>query len=129
MPFLTGGQRELDLITAQQNVSQARLAYETAAKQVEMDVKNAWINVHTGREALKALTAEVEAATVNYNDLQAHYQVGVATSLDVQTALRDLNTARSMLSNQTYDYQIALRDLQRAQATFQAERVEKARSR
>lgn len=126
-PIFTGGQREIDLITANHKISQSRLNVEKAAKTVESDVKVSWVHVETGREALKALTAEVEASTQNYKDLQAQYQAGTATSLDAQTALRDLNSARTKLTNQTYDYQIALRDLKRAEATFQQERVEKAR--
>ena len=127
MPFLTGGQREIDLLNANSQISESRINFEKTAKTVETDVKTAWVRVETGREALKALTAEVEAATQNYTDLQAQYQAGAATSLDAQTALRDLNNARTLLTNQTYDYQIALRDLKRAEAVFQKNRVEKAR--
>lgn len=127
IPFLTGGQRELDMKEAGFKIAQAKLDYEKASKAVESDVKNAWIDVETGREALKALTAEVEAAARNYTDLVAQYQAGAATSLDAQTALRDLNNSRTLLTNQTYDYQIALRNLKRAQALFLPERVEKCR--
>jgi len=126
MPFLTGGQREIDLITANQKISQARLNLEKTAKSIESEVKVAWINVETGREALKALTAEVEAATQNYTDLQAQYQAGASTSLDAQTALRDLNNSRTLLTNQIYNYQIALRDLQRAEAAFQRDHLAKS---
>jgi len=127
MPFLTGGQREIDLITANQNIAESRLKLESTSKSIESEVKTAWINVQTGREALKALTAEVQAATQNYTDLEAQYQAGAATSLDAQTALRDLNTAQTTLTNQVYNYQIALRDLKRAEAAFQKERVEKSK--
>ncbi|MEI8233153.1 MAG: TolC family protein [Verrucomicrobiota bacterium] len=123
MPFLTGGQREIDLINANQTIAQARLSLEKTSKSIESEVKSAWVSVQTGREALKALSAEVEAATQNYTDLQAQYQAGAATSLDAQTALRDLNNSRTLLTNQVYDYQIALRDLKRAEAAFQKERV------
>lgn len=127
VPFFTGGQREIDMKNANYKISQARLNYETASKTVESDVKTAWINVRTGREGLKALTAEVKASEQNYTDLEAQYQAGAATSLDAQTALRDLNNSRTLLANQTYEYQIALRNLKRAQAIFQQERVEKAK--
>jgi len=127
MPFLTGGQREIDVLNANHQISEQRLNFEKTAKSVEADVKNAWVHVETGREALKALTAEVEAAAQNYTDLEAQYQAGAATSLDAQTALRDLNNARTLLANQTYDYQIALRDLKRSQAIFQQTRVENAK--
>lgn len=127
MPFLTGGQREIDLINANNLIAQSRLNLEKTEKLVESDVKTAWISVETGREALKALTAEVESATQNYTDLNAQYQAGAATSLDAQTALRDLNSSRTLLTNQTFDYQIALRNLKRASASFQQARVEKSK--
>ena len=127
MPFLTGGQREIDLINANQNISESRLNLEKTTKSIESEVKVAWVNVQTGREALKALTADVEASTQNYTDLEAQYQAGASTSLDSQTALRDLNNSRTLLTNQVYDYQIALRDLKRAEAEFQKERVEKSK--
>ncbi|GEM_PF-507259 len=126
MPFLTGGQREIDLITANHNISEARLSLQTTWKTVESDVKSTWIAVQTGREAIKALKAAEAAYAQNYTDVQAQYQAGTSTSLDVQQALRDLNNARTSLTNQVYDYQIALRDLKRAEATFEAERVKKA---
>jgi len=127
VPFFTGGQRELDMKSAGYKVSQSQLSFETATKTVESDVKTAWVNVRTGREGLVALTAEVKASEQNYTDLEAQYQAGAATSLDAQTALRDLNNSRTQLTNQTYDYQISLRNLKRAQAVFQQERVEKSK--
>ncbi len=123
MPFLTGGQREIDLRSARYEIEQAKLNLETAAKTIEADIRNAWIAVRTGREAIVALRAGVEAATKNYEDTRSFYESGASTSLDVQVALRELNNSRTLLINQLYDYQIALRDLQRAQALFEEERV------
>jgi outer membrane protein len=125
VPFLTGGQREIDLRSSAHEIAQSRLERERTAKVIEADVKNAWIRVRTGRESMKALKAEVDASTVNYGDLQSQYQAGTATSLDVQVALRELNNSRSLLNNQVYDYQVALRDLSRAQALFERDRVQR----
>ena len=127
MPFLTGGQREIDLLTASHQIEQTRLTYEKTRKTVESEVKNAWLKVGTVRESIQALSAEVEAATQNHADVQAQYEAGTATSLDVQSALRDLNNSRTLLTSQVYDFQVALRDLQRACASFQRGRVEKAK--
>ena len=128
MPFLTGGQREIDLRTASHQIAETRLNAEKLKKSIESEVKGAWIKIGTGRESIEALRAEVDAATQNYADLQAQYEAGTATSLDVQSALRDLNNARTLLTSQVYDYQVALRDLQRADARFERERVEHARA-
>ncbi len=127
MPFLTGGQREIDLINSNHQISIARLQLETTAKGIQQEVKNAWLQVRALQESIKASRAGVDANLQNYNDVQSQYQSGAATSLDVQVALRDLNNSRTLLSSQTYDYQIALRDLQRVQGKFQQQRIEKAR--
>lgn len=127
MPFLTGGQREIDIRTQNHIISQTRLKYENTKKSIEAEVKGAWIKVGTARQSIQALRAEVDAATQNYTDLQAQYEAGTATSLDVQSALRDLNNSRTLLTSQVYDYQVALRDLQRSEAVFEKGRVEKAK--
>jgi len=127
MPFLTGGQREIDLLTANHQISETRLNFEKTKKSIESEVKNAWIKVGTARESIKALRAEVDAATQNYTDLEAQYEAGTATSLDVQSALRDLNNSRTLLASQLYDYQVALRDMQRSEALFEQARVERAK--
>ena len=127
IPFLTGGQREIELRSSEHQIAQSRLERDRTAKVIESDVKNAWIRVRTGRESIKALKAEVDAATVNYGDLQSQYQAGAATSLDVQVALRELNNSRSLLNNQVYDYQVALRDLLRSQALFEGARVQRVK--
>ena len=127
MPFLTGGQREIDLRDANHQISEARLQLETTAKSIQQEVKNAWLQVRSLKEAIVASRAGVDANVQNYNDVESQYQSGAATSLDVQVALRDLNNSRTLLSSQTYDYQIALRDLQRVQGKFQQERIEKAK--
>ncbi len=125
MPFLTGGQREIDLRASRYHIAESKLNLETAGKAIETDVKYAWIAVRTAREAIEALQAGLEAATKNYEDVQSFYDSGASTSLDVQVALRELNNSRTLLTNELYNYQIALRDLQRAQALFEDSRVQK----
>jgi outer membrane protein TolC len=126
IPIFTGGQREIDLKTAQHQIDQSRLQHEKIAKSIQEEMKAAWLAVRTLKETIKAVRASLEAAEQNYKDLGTRYVVGDATSLDVQIALRDLNNSRTTLASQTYDYQVALRDLQRAEAAFQTARVSKA---
>ncbi len=127
MPFLTGGQREIDLRTAGRQVDETRLNYEIAGKNLQEEVKNAWLQVRTLSETLKASRAQVEASDQTYTDVANQYKEGSATSLDAESALIDLNNARTTLNAETHDYQVALRDLQRAIAMFETERVKKAR--
>jgi len=123
VPIFTGGQREIDLRTAKYQIEQARLNREVVSKNVEQDVKRAWLAVRSLEETLKALRVQVEAADQGYQDLQNQYRAGTATSVDVLTALNDLNAARRDLAVQTYVYQVALRNLEQAAGVFQETRV------
>ncbi len=127
VPFFTGGQREIDLRTANEQIVQTRLAWEQATKEVESEVKLAWLTVRSLEQTLKALHAQVVAADQGYHDLENQYRSGTATSVDVLTALNDLNTARKDLTVQTYGYQIALRNLEQVAGVFQQARVQKSK--
>lgn len=124
LPILTGGQREIDLLTANRQIEQTKLDRERTAKTVEADVKSGWLSVRTLEQTLKALHAQVVAAEQGYHDLENQYRAGTATSVDVLSALNDLNNARKDLAVQTYDYQVALRNLEQITGVFQQTRVE-----
>lgn len=125
IPVLNGGKRSVDLKRTAYEITEAQLRQENLEKAVDRDVRAAWLNVHSLEKTLVALRAQVDAASENYKDLQSQYQAGAATSLDVMSALNDLNGARRDLTTQTYDYQVALLNIERATGTFQDQRVEK----
>jgi outer membrane protein TolC len=125
VPIFNGGQRQVDLRTADYQIEETRLARELAAKGVESDVKQAWLNVRTFEQTLKAARVQVVAAEQSYHDLQIQYRAGTATSVDLLSALNDFNTARQNLTGQTYDYQVALRNLEVVSGAFQEQRVQR----
>jgi outer membrane protein TolC len=125
VPFFTGGQREIDLKTAQYQINQTRLNYEKFKKTVQEDVRTAWVNVRTLTETIKALQAQVVAADQGYKDLQNQYKAGTATSLDVLDSLKSLNFARKDLAVQTFAYQVALRKVEQVTGVFQEQRIKK----
>jgi outer membrane protein TolC len=127
VPIFTGGQREVDLLTANRQIEQTRLDYQRSAKTVESDVKQAWLTVRALQQTIKALHAQVVAAEQGYHDLEIQYRAGTATSVDVLSALNDLNTARKDLAVQTYDYQVALRNLEQVSGVFQQPRVQSSK--
>ena len=123
MPFLTGGQREIDLKTAGEQVEEDRLNRDKIAKTVEADVRQAWLNAESLEESLVSLRVQVDAANQSYQDEEHEYQAGTAASVDVLTALININTSENALAVQVYAYQVALRNLEQAAGVFQQERV------
>jgi len=127
VPIFTGGQREVDLLTANRQIEETKLNRDKTAKTVETDVKNAWVAVRTLQQTLKALHAQVVAAEEGYHDLEIQYRAGTAISVDVLTALNDLNNARKDLAVQTYGFQVALRNLEQSTGIFQEARVQRSK--
>lgn len=129
IPLFTGGQREIDLTTARHNIDQAVLDRAILLKKVEADVKEAWLAVRFLNGSLRAVAVQIQAAEQSYRDIQTQYRAGTAKSVDVLSALKDLNTARSDQTALTLDYQVALRSLEQMAGTFQEARVQKSASR
>ena len=94
---------------------------------MEAQVKQAWLNVRTLEQTIIALRAQVAAAEQGYQDLEIQYRSGSAKSVDVLSALNDLNMARKDLAVQTYDFQVALRNLEQTSGVFQEARVQRSK--
>jgi len=124
MPFLTGGQREIDLKTEGEQVDIDRLERDEIAKKVESDVRIAWLNANSARDSLVSLRVQVDAAQKSYQDEVHEYQAGTAASVDVLTALVNLNNSENALGVQIYAYQVTLRNLEYAAGVFQEQRVQ-----
>jgi outer membrane protein TolC len=90
-------------------------------------VKEGWLNVRTLDQTIKALRVQVAAAEQGYQDLKNQYAAGSATSVDVLSALNDLNEARKDLAFQTYAYQVALRNIEQVTGVFQQKRVQQVK--
>ena len=118
MPLFDGGNRELDLLEAAENLTETRLQYDQLKKDVSVEVRRAFLAIQTLETTLETLRKEVALAQENYNIISKQYQVGLATILDVNTSLLSLNESRTALTNQSYAYQVALLALQRAIGTF-----------
>lgn len=125
MPFLTGGQREINLKTAGEQIEVDRLNRETIVKTVEGNVRQAWLNARSLRDSLVSLRVQVDAARESYQDEEHEYEAGTAASVDVLTALVALNTSENSLAVQVYLYQVALRGLEQSAGVFQQQRVQK----
>lgn len=127
IPIFEKGMRLIDLKEKVYNISQARLRYQRLMKDIEVEVKDAMLQVKTYESNLKTLKKEVELSGENYSITSSQYKVGMATSLDVMDALTEFNTVRSELINMRYDYQLSLLNLKRVTGVFAQEYVAKVK--
>jgi outer membrane protein TolC len=118
VPIFDGGVRELDLQEQDENLSQTEFQLERLKKNVRVEVKQAFLDMETLAASLDTLKKEVSLAQENYNITSKQYRVGLATSLDVNTALNSLNQVRTQLTDQTYAYQVSLLGLDHAVGVF-----------
>ncbi len=127
IPLYSAGQKAIDVKEADLTTQESRLEREQLMKVIEQEVKDAWLDAKTLSETLPALRIQVSAAEQSYVDLQNQYKANTVTSVDVLSALNELNSARKDLAIESYAWQLALRNLERVAGTFQTERVRKVK--
>jgi outer membrane protein TolC len=106
------------LLEQQENLTQSELELERLKKDIGIEVKQTLLEVATLESTLETLKKEVSLAQENYKITSKQYAVGLATSLDVNTAVNTLNQVRTQVIDQTYAYQVALLALDRAVGIF-----------
>ena len=123
VPLFDGGVRELDLQEQQENLTQTELQLALLKKNVEIEVRRTLLAVETLEATLQTLKKEVSLAQENHRITSKQYGVGLATSLDINTALNTLTQVRTQLIDQTYAYQVALLALDQAIGLFAQEYI------
>jgi outer membrane protein len=123
VPLFDGGVRELDLQEQQENLTQTELQLAQLKKNVGIEVRRALLTAETLEATLQTLKKEVSLAQENHRITSKQYGVGLATSLDVNTALNTLTQVRTQLIDQTYAYQVALLALDQAIGLFAQEYI------
>jgi len=118
VPLFDGGVREIDLQEQSENLAETELQLDRPRKDVAVEVKQSLLAVETLGATLQTLKKEVALAQENYDITSKQYRVGLATSLDVNTALNTLNQVRTQFTDQTYAYQVVLLGLDRSVGSF-----------
>jgi outer membrane protein TolC len=118
VPLFDGGVREIDLQEQSENLAETELQLDRLRKDVAVEVKQSLLAVETLGATLQTLKKEVALAQENYDITSKQYRVGLATSLDVNTALNTLNQVRTQFTDQTYAYQVVLLGLDRSVGSF-----------
>ncbi len=122
--FWDGGSRRISRRQQEERVSQAMLRLRDLEKSVQLEVQRALLELRTIREDLQALDKEVRLAEENYRTLSEQARVGLATSLDVSTALNELDRVRTERVTQTFEYELAKQQLDWVTGLFAADYIE-----
>ena len=107
MEFWDGGSRRISRRQQEQRIEQAALRISEMERMIEQEVRQALLELDTLVKNLTTLQKEVDLAEENYRTLSEQAQVGLATSLDVSTALTALAQARTELAQQEFDVEVA----------------------
>jgi outer membrane protein TolC len=110
-----GGAYQIDRKEADLAYTQASLRVQALEQNIALEVQQALLDMQTAEETLATLETEVSLAEENYRTLSEQARVGLATSLDVSTALTALDSARVERSRSAYDLELAK---QRVEATI-----------
>lgn len=113
IPILEGTLRFCDLKEKKEALSQARLNLDAIKKKIRVQVQDAILKVNSFEGVLKNLKKQVELAQKNYEIISTQFQYGSATSLYMNEALTDLDSAKAALIHATFSQQQVLIDLER----------------
>lgn len=122
--FWDGGSRRISRLQQDDRITQAELQVADLEKSIQLEVQQALLELLNVREDLVALRKEVALAEENYRTLSEQARVGLATSLDVSTALNELDFARTELARQEYQFEIAKLRVELATGQFASDYIE-----
>jgi len=120
------GTRVLDLKTNSLQREQDSLRVSEATRTMAEEVATAWYAIDELRKTAASLEAERVAAEAALPVQQGKYRAGLATNLEVQSAIRDVARVRAESVVNAYELEIAYRDLDNVLALYQNDRIEAA---
>ncbi len=105
-PIYDGGRIRSNVLTAKSRLRQAELARDELVRQVELQVKNAFLTLQSDLATLATLESSVQAAEENTRLLLEEYRQGLASNLEVVTGQNQLLSARLNLEHQRIQVRI-----------------------
>ena len=120
------GTRVLDLKTNALQRAQDNLRVGDTTRGMTDEVAAAWYAIDELRQTATSLEAERVAAEAALPVQQGKYRAGLATNLEVQSAIRDVARVRAEAVVNAYELEIAYRDLDNVLALYQNNRIEAA---
>ncbi|MFA6448893.1 MAG: TolC family protein [bacterium] len=107
-----GGSNRAAYRDARLGLSNAEINAAQAAKDIQAQVQQAYLNLASSKERMAASDISLNAAQKNYDVQEARYKQGLAIPLDLLNAQLQLVSARSNLAQSRYDYYTSLAQLE-----------------
>ncbi len=117
-PFFDGGLRKADVSEAKSRERQASLQFEDLKKEIDIEVRSAYLDVVTQKGILRFLNDQLLFAGDNYKAVERQFDFGLSNSLDVMDANTLLVSAERKVASALFNYQLSLLRMKKATGTL-----------
>lgn len=110
--FYDGGATKVKVNQAKQDLLVARETEQKTRESVQLQVKQAYLNIRSAAQKVEETQTVVDQARENYRIQNIRYQAGVGINLDVLDAQLSLNQAQVNHIQALYDYNVGIAKLE-----------------
>jgi len=110
--FYDGGATKAKVAQAKQDLLVARETEQKTRESVQLQVKQAYLNIRSAAQKVEETQTVVDQARENYRIQNIRYQAGVGINLDVLDAQLSLNQAQVNHIQALYDYNVGIAKLE-----------------
>lgn len=118
VPVLEGGLRVWEIKDKQKSLQQAQLSLEDKRRNIKIEVEDALLTTQNSKSLIYQFKKQVTLAQKSYDIILSKYTYGAATILDLSQAFTTLFSAKTDLTNRTFDYQVSLLGLDKSVGEF-----------
>ena len=109
-----GGATNARIKKSKEALLSARETEQKTREAVQLEVKQAYLNIRSAAQKVEETTAVIDQAKENYRIQNIRYQAGVGINLDVLDAQLSLNEAQVNHIQALYDYNVGIAKLEQA---------------
>ena len=109
-----GGATNAKIKKSKEALLSARETEQKTREAVQLEVKQAYLNIRSAAQKVEETTAVIDQAKENYRIQNIRYQAGVGINLDVLDAQLSLNEAQVNHIQALYDYNVGIAKLEQA---------------
>lgn len=110
--FYDGGATKAKVDQAKQELLIARETEQQTRESVQLEVKQAYLNIRSAAQRVEATQTSVAQAEESFKIARVRYQAGVGINLDVLDAQLNLNEAQVNHIQALYDYNVGIAKLE-----------------